>query len=136
MATKTTMFEEFLTSTSLPMSPVMRVAVFVAKQLLIPLLREHGSPLLSKAWRSIRRLCGPHLTPWRTALPTTAVSTTTTAGLLNCRPISSLPSADMASDSVILLPAEVTSLEEVPLASVDPDYCAITIDMGAEGPSI
>ena len=114
------MLDDLLFSSSLPMPPVIRAMIFVVKQLLIPLLREHGSPLISRAWRKVKRFCGQHLPSWRrNLLPTFADATPTATGLLNCLPESSLPTTDRASDSII-------SLEEVPLVeSTDPDYCVV-----------
>ena len=111
-------------------SSILASAIFIAKQLLIPLIREHGPPLLSRTWRGLKRFFGPCFPTW-TVLPTTGPTTNSTANTSNTsgftfRAASSrlyriYAAAVDSVDNSDPVPAEVTSLEEAPLASPDID---------------
>ena len=106
-------------------SSLLAAAIFIAKQLLVPLTREHGPLLLSKTWRRLKRFFGPCF-PTCTVLPTTGQTTNSTANTSNAiwftfRAASSrlyrIYAAAVDSNNSDPVPEEVTSLEEIPLAS-------------------
>ena len=109
---KAAMIRDFVHS-SMPLHPASGAALFIAKQLLISLIREHGPPLLSNTWRA-----------W-TVLPTTGPTTNSTANTsgFTYRAVSSrfyrIYAAAVDSDNSVSIPAGVTSLEATPLASPD-----------------
>ena len=135
---KAAMIRDFVHS-SMPLHPASGAALFIAKQLLISLIREHGPPLLSNTWRGLKRLFGPCF-PALTFLPTTGTTTNSTANTsgFTYRAVSSrfyrIYAAAVDSDNSVPVPAEVTSLEATPLAS--PDDSAVYIDIEADDLSV